>query len=344
MPDPGPSSPWYWPEAPPAAQFFPSRAGLDPGWIVYDLPPVPWPFVVSFPRSIYGPPGTFWTDTNTRYVERFLESETATTYTVFEQDEFLSAEGLVRPSGTATTTPLEFVTPGEAPGMTIDVLRATIHAKVGLVEESCNVLHYIPEPEIEITPEMVTGFGNVIRDQWAAMIDSTNEDIGGGVGHKMEFFFGDAVVWDEVRAAHVQLVNGAPKWVGDTHFSIFGPPPVQGVQQMLPPQVAFTLSFGTGVRGASHRGRTYLGPLSINVLGAVGQTTPTFARGIAGAFKRFMVDEVLISTQPCRLVILSPKTNARYLVTDVRAGQVFDTQRRRRKSFPEQYQLAGTGV
>ena len=221
--------------------------------------------------------------------------------------------------------------------MTIDVYRATIHAKIGTVEESVNVLHYISEPEVLPDSDGVHTFAAKVAAQWSAFMATTNAQLNGTTAITVESNYASVVAYDEARCAHVQIVDGHPKWVGDTVFQPIVGHNV-GTGFPLPPQIAMCLSLGTSARGRSKRGRTYLGPLAkATVLNPTGMFAPNSALGMAEAWKAAMLTGMLTAPNPYKLVILSPKTDARYLVTDVRVGVTPDTQRRRRKSYPELY-------
>lgn len=327
-----------WPQAPAYCTF---RVGANPlappgqaTWVCDSIPPAGWPWeTVSLTPSVIGPDYVLY---------RFAHDELAARYAF--------GEALVGPGAMALgkaywNAPLldpgiaayEWtLLPKENP-VTIDVYRATIHAKIGTVEESVNVLHYISEPEVLPDSDGVATFAAKAAVQWSAFFDTTNAHLNATTGITVKANYASTVAYDEVRAAHVQIVDGHPKWVGDTHFE-----PITGTHAgtgfALPPQIAMALSLGTSARGRSKRGRTYLGPLSqacVDV--ASGMFKSDSAQGIAAAWQAAMLTGMLTAPNPYKLVILSPKTDARYLVTDVRVGVTPDTQRRRRKSYPELY-------
>lgn len=335
-----PSSRWYWPDAPSGAGFHGNHPGgvSGYGWNVEGIPPEPWPYAGAWPVDAFGPPGTIWRCSATAYLNRLaLGSGTlseAAARRLLLLNKLPSAAGVFGASVTWTT-------PGLAPDfMTIDALRGTIHGQVGTLEETCNVLHYITDPEVAITDAIVHTFGDKLVTQWGAFMDTPLTS-----GPNVHTLFSNIINWYEVRAAHVQIVGPVVKWAPgtNTYFA-----PLSGIgagSAPLPNQVAAVVTLLTGVRvgkhGASGRGRTYLGPLGTGIIGTDALIPATVARDVVNAWHAAMIDGMDAGTDKFKLVVLSPKTDARYLVTSTRMGRVPDTQRRRRKSLPELYQSGG---
>jgi hypothetical protein len=304
-------------------------------WLVQGLPPEPWPNLSAEALPVdVGPPWTCWFFDNTALAARYAFS--------------IAVDPVAFNHGTSVYTAPEllpgkvdyiyYTEPGKGPQMTIDVLRGTVHGKVGTLEECCNVLHYITNPEVAITPAIVATFGDKLAAAWGdflladTFIDANGLDVAQ--------YLARSVTYDEVRAAHVQIVGDTVKWAAgtQTYYAPLGGNSGQG--DSLPAQVACTVTFHTGVRagkrGRSGRGRAYLGPLgakSINTL--TGLFATGFAEAIATQFKAHLMVGMNTGPNPFQLVVLSPATNARYLVQDILVGHVPDTQRRRRKSLIE---------
>lgn len=227
--------------------------------------------------------------------------------------------------------------------VTIDVLRGTIHAKIGTLEESCNVLHYITDPEVAITPAIQATFAAKLALQFAAFMAATPSGISGATAWNN--MFSRAASWDEVRAAHVQIDSGVVKWAPGVNTTFEPIVATIGNGEAIPAQVASVVTFHTGVRagkrGRSGRGRVYMGPMGVpSIAGVTGLFVDGWAAALASAWRTFFITGMEAGAQPFKQVVLSPATNARYLVTDVLCGMVPDTQRRRRKSLLESYATA----
>lgn len=122
---------------------------------------------------------------------------------------------------------------------------------------------------------------------------------------------------------------------------------------ILPPQIALVASLeNAGARGLAAKGRMYL-PGIAATLTTTGQISTTNASTIAANMKTFL-DAVNAAAPTGEKVILAsqgrrtknadgsysvvPGTAVNALVTRVRVGTVYDTQRRRRNAMVEQYQ------
>jgi len=106
-----------------------------------------------------------------------------------------------------------------------------------------------------------------------------------------------------------------------------------------PNQVAIAVSLTTGFsRGPAHRGRFYL-PLPGFVLGTDGTIASGNAIGLSGTTDTFIAALNAITTNAA-VAVMSRKAGApaHRLVTGNLVGRVLDTQRRRRRSIPEDYQ------
>jgi len=130
---------------------------------------------------------------------------------------------------------------------------------------------------------------------------------------------------------------------------VFPPAPGGGPANNTPNQVALVVSLTTGfTRGPAHRGRFFLPMPSMNMGGVDGcfsdgaidncvLTTKTFLEEIADVPGLDTVGSAEPAVMSRKLG--SPKTRK---VTGVAIGRVPDTQRRRRRNIPEDYQVTGT--
>lgn len=108
-----------------------------------------------------------------------------------------------------------------------------------------------------------------------------------------------------------------------------------------PPQLSIATSFRTGVPGRRGRGRMYLPALHnslTTVDGTVGSTTRT---GLANAGRALLngIESVALGVE-YRLVVTSAKNPRYVLPQQVRVGDQFDVQRRRRNAVREAYTVA----
>lgn len=107
-----------------------------------------------------------------------------------------------------------------------------------------------------------------------------------------------------------------------------------------PPQVAWAVSLGTGVRGPSRRGRFYL-PLPTCALNNAGDLTvdTTTRDGAEAAVVTFL--RAVKAAQAGSQIVVASNRGYNTNVTTVRLGRSLDTLRTRRRSMPELYD-AGT--
>lgn len=121
-----------------------------------------------------------------------------------------------------------------------------------------------------------------------------------------------------------------------------------GSGNVMPPQTATVLSWRTSQIGAAGRGRIFAPPLDSQGL-AAGLMVTNYRNQLATATKTFLED-MQLSNDPiagiwCNPIVASTiqsgadRVYGPYaLINGVRVGDVFDTQRRRRRSITEQYQ------
>lgn len=239
--------------------------------------------------------------------------------------------------------------------MAIKIIRATIHGKLGNVEEVAHVLHFRTQPAPDVDqsiPGLIT-LGGQLAGYW---LDFLNQAITPyGQGAPVRDYLPKTLVYDEIRIAHLSIAPGVkPVYLIPTQYV---PCPAgssgNGQAATLPYEVAMALSLGTQLRGPRHRGRVYLGPWTTSVMSGVvasGGTNQPAAVAVDGlfngteqavgqAFGVKFVDQVRAHTGVV-LNVLSQVGGESWPVTGVRTGAVPDSQRRRRRSQLESYHLS----
>lgn len=338
-----PSDPNYWPGGAPSEAVW---VGFDvPGhdhWTVYAGPPAPWPYIDEFPAATYGPKGTVWyyrddflahalqngaEDLGRNAVRYFLSIFKLSSFEIADEDLFDY-----------------WVNPGESVArMSVSLYRVTIHAKVNEIEESVNILHYLPAEGDTVSDASVQAVADLARDSWVDFLASAS--MVSGSSYATNKFFSPDVVWDEVRCAGITLAPPAkPHYDVLTKYSSFdGTANVGHGEGTLPYEVACCLSYVTAKRGPRYRGRSYLGPLGTDSMASNGLLNQNKAVAVGLAFGNTMIQAMAAdATNPVQLVIASGKFGTSELVTGVRVGQVPDSQRRRRRSQPEAFMPAFT--
>jgi hypothetical protein len=350
---PGPNAPDYWPDRPLEAIYGYNALPAGPAtcWLVYGLPPEPWPNIDrTSVHGSYGPDWTTYIFSNTALAVRYA-LEAAANPTAFETGVIAWETPLI-PGKVEYVLQLKPLPP-EVPMSTTSCWRATVHANTAQGEEAANVFHF-SDLGVPYTPDIPGALlvGAAVRDAWHAFMFSAaafESDV------SMKGAFPPSLSFNEVRVARITVTSPAPlTGVGGkphpvnydvaTQFVPFAPPIVGASQTTLPYEVACVLSHTTGQRGKSHRGRTYLGPLggglmsgNTGLFGVAGVTT------IAASFWTNFVQTLKTGTagKQLQLCVLSTKLATTFPVTGVRVGVVPDSQRRRRKKLLENYVLAG---
>lgn len=111
----------------------------------------------------------------------------------------------------------------------------------------------------------------------------------------------------------------------------------------LPSEVAVCVSLETGILGRSYRGRSYLPGLAKAACGADGTINTTYYEHIADRYADLVtaLDSHLDGGDSfINIGILSETKGIFTEVIGVKAGNVFDVQRRRRNGGPEVYSLS----
>lgn len=114
------------------------------------------------------------------------------------------------------------------------------------------------------------------------------------------------------------------------------PEPGSGATVTLPPGVAEVLSLRTPIPGARGRGRMYLPALCVDEVTSAGRINTTARDVLVNAMAAFIDgwnDD--LTTQPVAVVSQAGSTVT--TVNQIRMGNVFDSQRRRRDQLIEQY-------
>jgi hypothetical protein len=141
---------------------------------------------------------------------------------------------------------------------------------------------------------------------------------------------------DSVKLARI---NELGQYSEDAFIDEFAPIPFFGPLAFeFPFQVALVVSLDTGQRGPSRRGRVYL-PAPVVTLENDGQFQAAQALAIRdrfGAFLNNLNNAGGVDAGAPRVTIASIK-GFNTDVTSCRVGRVLDTQRRRRRSLPEDY-------
>lgn len=112
----------------------------------------------------------------------------------------------------------------------------------------------------------------------------------------------------------------------------------------LPPQIAEVISLRTGDPGRSRRGRMYFPPLGVAALFGDGtlhvSRRAELAQAMADFFTGVNGDAFVASTA----FVASDVLQALIAINEVRVGDIFDTQRRRRNALDESYSVASVTI
>lgn len=345
-----------WPEAPWDASYHDERDWLSwlegfrgHGWSVPHEPPGGFPFISApFPRSTYGPPGTVWIFDEADMLAGLVNLPGgAASWAV---NRALKKLGVVFGQGSLLfwRTPDPSLQPKD-PDVTFRWLRTTIVGTIGSTEGVAHVLNWRPaaNPDGDLTPAAVQAHGDKVRDAWAAFLNN-------GPGVKAASFLSFNLNYTEVRTAYLEQGAAAsvtthpgkrgpvkdfhyprPAYLVPTQYSTFAPGAVKGTGpgSDLPWEVAACLSLKTGLRGPRNRGRLYLGPLDVGVLGSGGLMKPAID-SLATDFGTLFVKGANAATGTSLMVVSRAYATA-LPVTGVAIGHVPDSQRRRRKKQPE---------
>lgn len=332
--------------------------------VVVGLPPKPWPNgyinpladtvqpapTGTYPRPPWGPPGTTYLWTLGQLVDRCIQLRTdGLLHSRSEVDQLLRGVlELLFPAQAGESVALEsldrsdpiFLLPGttEVPAMSFQYVSAQIHGKLGTFEEVSHTLALVhsgtdaaPDTLDEAT---LAGIGGGVVQAWTAFIQAANSTASP---------FSSSLVYDRVTVAAKTVAGPAPKTgsrkglVRNDGASVEVPFPtgVTGsLNSQLPYQCALVLTLGTDKKGASFRGRVFLGGLANSMSpGPDGTLQAAAVAPIGAAFGTHVVEA--LSHGAWHVNIWSARLAAGREVQNVKIGTVIDTMRSRRKSLPE---------
>jgi hypothetical protein len=242
---------------------------------------------------------------------------------------------------------LAYVSPLGAPGMTVSVYRAAVHATYGSFEDLEHVLHL--RPKGGITPDTSAAgclaLAARIGAAWSAW---WNDTTAGAYTSTLatKTFFNPSLAYDQINISYLTYPGGGdpPETVTPTQQWSFSAP-LAGTstnQYPLPAEVACALTFLTDTAGPTTRGRMYLGGLTADWMDNAGG--PEIAGLFVGFLPRLMgyrfgakVIDGLHTDEAAQaeIHVVSRKNGSSRGVGGVRVGSVPDSQRRRRWHQPE---------
>lgn len=321
-------------------------------WQVKGVPPDPWPSTNADYSDVsrFGPPLTVWVFT----ADDLVDAQTHLPGSAFLLKQLMSdvlAKLCVRaPSSQALAwvTPLSGENAGETEFYTMRWFRVTVHGKLGTTEEVAHTfaMRTQPNPDVDQTIAQVAALAAAVRDSWAHFITTVHAPLGSAP----QSLLSAALTYDEVRVAYLEQTAAAtrdpngryiyprPAYLVATQYAAFtaGLTGMTGTPE-LPWEVAAVMTLNTNVRGASFRGRTYLGPFGAALMGTRnGLFVPATIAGLGSAFGTNFIDR-LNTTSGAQFQIVSRTHLHAAPVQGVRVGQVPDSQRRRRRGQPEAY-------
>lgn len=234
--------------------------------------------------------------------------------------------------------------------------RVTVHGKIGTVEEVAHTftLRTQPTPDAEVDAAAIKTLANRLRDQWVTFLATP----GAGGGPAISTYLSTELVYDEVRVAYLeQLAPGArqpdgrvilprPAYIIPTQYAAFAAGTVKGSgSPSLPYEVAMAVTLNTNQRGASARGRVYLGPFSNGIMNSAGGLFDrTRATQFGSALGTNFIDAIN-GTGGWQFQVVSRTHLGASPIQGTRVGVVPDSQRRRRRSQPEvSVQTWGQGI
>ena len=106
----------------------------------------------------------------------------------------------------------------------------------------------------------------------------------------------------------------------------------------LPPQVSEVISLRTSTAGARGRGRMYFPNLNVSAVNTTGRIQSLIQSDLATQFENF-INGWNANADLFDVHVASPTGGFTTRVNQIRVGDVFDTQRRRRDALPEVYLL-----
>lgn len=344
---------------------------------VIGLPPAPWPigydlpwvqgFVgstsSSYPDPPWGPPGTGYFWTLGQLLDRL--TQLATAGLVRSHDDLVAIVGRVLAwlgsdaeatevvaLDTATSSAPVLLLPGytEVPMAAIDFVSVQVHGKLGTYEEVSHTLNLVyggggAAPSTLAAADLTT-IGQSVVTAWTNMILPPAGS--GSPPATLSNLLGTNLVYDHVTVAAKHQTapaalggsrKGLIKNVGNSVVVPFGANVKGGYGNAMPFQTACVLTLGTQMRGASFRGRIFLGGLNFNwTISTDGQIPANTATAVGLAFGHYVVEPLAASSW--HLNVWSPRLSAGRQVASVSVGLTLDTMRSRRRKVPDTKQLA----
>jgi hypothetical protein len=195
-------------------------------------------------------------------------------------------------------------------------------------EQVVNTVWMRADAETVGTAGLVQLLTDKVRDEWTRMFLPQAGD-----PPSMSGAFASSTVWSKVTGYKVDALGKAQEQAE----SAFTPATKGANPGAMPPQVALVVTLLTALPGRSGRGRIYLGGLSAAITENNGRlfsgTQPVVAAAMTGFYKRLR--NTPNAQDLFRPVVVSPTTTTANKITRISVGDVFDTQRSRRKGLQE---------
>lgn len=244
-------------------------------------------------------------------------------------------------SGGYTTIPEEFWQFG---------IRFLVEASITAPEDSGDLVPFGVTPASVSRTESLWNITSVWTGDLAGTETFAPDDwLNDQVAPAATTFFADSTISSQVRLDSIKAspitATGHVADLRTTLLTWTSSNPVGGQSgDMLPPEVALAVSWQTPVLGKRGRGRIYLPPCveaSNSSTGMVGSGAVDANRDAAVGF---LQDSAILSSLidgqwVIPIVTGSPWTKYGEIL-EVRVGEVWDAQRRRRRSLPENYSVA----
>ena len=217
-------------------------------------------------------------------------------------------------------------------GVPARVVRANIRATVGASEEIVHTLHFQRVNTTVQDDPSLQDIANKIVEEWTSVIDDA-QGTGSVLNNRLR---------SDLEYQSVNTYSLSPAGLATEQAEALFPDGIGGSSPAdpLPPDVAIVASLRTGLPGRSKRGRLYLGGFVTPACVAGGRVETNLAATIGQALASFGSDMKMTSlTGVDRLnwTVLSRTTTSTQKITQVRVGNIFDTQRRRDNGLAEAF-------
>lgn len=210
------------------------------------------------------------------------------------------------------------------------VARITIHGTSFNGNEEWTTGFYMGTTGVDAT-QPTQAFMDIVKSSWQTFFTNATS------------YFGTAWKTDYVKGV---LLGTDGKTIADSAMYSYYTTAIAGVQAgaMFPPQCALVATLTSGApRGLASKGRMYLpginatldntGHISSTNTGTIATNLKTFLNALNGTVEQPGV--VILASQGRKAPLVGPPVNA--VVTGIRVGNVYDTQRRRRNQLLETY-------